>query len=74
MQFTALSYTLFYNLVVSGYSKIALPILLLMLGVRIISAIIFDDIITPMLADGLAKAGVLKGYSIADTIKQDLED
>lgn len=67
-------FTLLYDLVVSGYSKIALPILLLMLGVRIISAIIFDGIITPMLADGLAKAGVLKDYSIADTIKQDLED
>lgn len=67
-------FTLLYYLVVSGYSKIALPILLLMLGVRIISAIIFDGIITPMLADGLAKAGVLKGYSIADTIKQDLEE
>lgn len=66
--------TLLYNLVVSGYSKIALPILLLMLVVRIISAIIFDGIITPILADGLAKAGVLKGYAIADTIKQDLED
>lgn len=45
-----------------------------MLVVRIISAIIFDGIITPILADGLAKAGVLKGYAIADTIKQDLED
>lgn len=67
-------FTLLYNLVVSGYSKIALPILLLMLVVRIISAIIFDGIITPILADGLAKAGVLKGYAISDTIKQDLED
>ena len=67
-------FTLIYNLIVSGYNKIALPILLLMLGVRIISAIIFDGLITPILADGLAKAGVLKGYAISDSIKQDLED
>ena len=67
-------FTLIYNLIVSGYNKIALPILLLMLGVRIISAIIFVGLITPILADGLAKAGVLKGYAISDSIKQDLED
>lgn len=67
-------FTLIYNLIVSGYNKIALPILLLMLGVRIISAIIFDGLVTPILADGLAKAGVLKGYAISDSIKQDLED
>ncbi|MDD7271936.1 MAG: ECF transporter S component [Spirochaetales bacterium] len=67
-------FTLIYNLIVSGYNKIALPILLLMLGVRIISAIIFDGLITPIFADGLAKAGVLKGYAISDSIKQDLED
>ena len=67
-------FTLLYNLVVSGYSKIALPVLLLMLAVRIISAIIFDAFITPVLADGLAKAGVLKGYAIADTVSDNLDE
>lgn len=32
----------------------------------------FDKV--TMMADGLAKAGILKGYAIADTIKQDLEE
>lgn len=67
-------FTLLYNLVVSGYSKIALPVLLLMLAVRIISAVIFDGIITPVLADGLTKAGVLKGYAIAENVSGDLEE
>lgn len=67
-------FTLLYNLVVSGYSKIALPVLLLMLAVRIISAIIFDAFITPVLADGLAKAGVLKGYAIADTVSDNMDE
>jgi len=55
--------TLMYNLVISGYSKIAVPVLLLMLAVRIISAIVFDAFITPTLANSLAKAGVLKSYA-----------
>ena len=57
--------TLGYNLVISGYNQIAVPVLALMLAVRIVSAIAFDGIITPLLADGLVKAGVLKGYAVA---------
>ena len=66
--------TLIYNLIISGYSKIAVPVLLLMLAVRIVSAIIFDGILTPILGDSLAKAGVLKGYAVADGMKQGLDD
>ena len=66
--------TMGYNLIISGYSKIALPVLALMLVVRIISAVIFDGIITPLLADGLVKAGVLKGYAVAQNQTADLED
>ena len=57
--------TLGYNMVVSGYSAIAAPVLLLMLVVRIISAIIFSGILTKSLSDRLAKAGVLRSYAIA---------
>jgi energy-coupling factor transport system substrate-specific component len=56
--------TLGYNLVISGYSKIAAPVLLLMLVVRIISAIVFSGIVTKYVCDRLAKAGVLRGYAI----------
>jgi hypothetical protein len=66
--------TLCYNLVISGYSQIAVPVLAIMLVVRIISAIIFDAFITPALADGLARAGVLKGYAVAQGLDQDLEE
>ena len=66
--------TMGYNLIISGYSKIALPVLALMLVVRIISAVIFDGIVTPLLADGLVKAGVLKGYAVAQNQTADLED
>ncbi|MCQ2436929.1 MAG: ECF transporter S component [Clostridia bacterium] len=61
--------TLIYNLFVSGYSKIAFPVLALMLVVRLVSAVIFDGIITPILGNALAKAGVLKGYAVAGNTK-----
>ena len=66
--------TMGYNLVVSGYNKIAVGVLLLMLVVRLISAIVFDAFITPALSKGLVKAGVLKGYAIAADTHVDLED
>jgi energy-coupling factor transport system substrate-specific component len=65
--------TLLYNLVISGYSKIAVPVLALMLAVRIVSAVFFCGILTPLLADRLAKAGVLKGYAVAGDVDEDLE-
>lgn len=66
--------TLIYNLIISGYSKIAVPVLALMLAVRIISAIIFCGILTPMMADGLVKAGVLKGYAVGQGSQENLDD
>ena len=66
--------TMVYNLIVSGYNMIALPVLALMLVVRIISAIAIDAFATPYLADSLAKAGVLRGYALCADSLQDLED
>ena len=66
--------TLIYNFFVSGYNKIAAPVLILMLFVRLISAIIFDGILTPFLGDGLAKAGLLRGYALAENTNFNLED
>lgn len=66
--------TLIYNLIISGYSKIAVPVLALMLAVRLVSAILIDGILVKKLADGLAKAGVLKGYAVSEGLEQSLED
>lgn len=65
--------TLIYNLIISGYSKIAVPVLALMLLVRIISAVIFCGILTPMLANALSRAGLLKGYAVSRETEEVLE-
>ena len=65
--------TLGYNLIVSGYNMIAIPVLALMLAVRIVSAIVIDAVVTPKLADGLAKAGVLGGYAVSEGVAKDLD-
>lgn len=56
--------TMGYNLIISGYNKIAVPVLLLMLAVRIVSAILFDAILLPRLVDALSRAGLLRGYAV----------
>ncbi len=66
--------TLIYNLFVSGYNMIAVPVLALMLVVRIISAIVFCAIITPLLCDRLAKAGVLRGYAVSEGADASFEE
>ena len=62
--------TMGYNLVISGYSKIAVPVLCLMLFVRLISAILVDGIAVPILGDRLAKAGVLRGYAVGSDMEE----
>jgi len=66
--------TMVYNLFISGYNKIAVPVLVLMLAVRIVSAIVFDAFVTPLLVNGLVKAGVLRGYAAAEGAAVDLDD
>lgn len=66
--------TLIYNMIMSGYSKIDPKVLLLMLAVRIVSAILFCGVLTKLLGNGLAKAGVLKAYPVAENVVQDIED
>ena len=65
--------TLVYNLIVSGYNLITIPVLALMLAVRIVSAIVIDALVTPKLANGLAKAGVLNGYAISQGLLDNLD-
>lgn len=66
--------TMGYNLIISGYNQIAVPVLLIMLAVRIVSAVIFDGLVTPALVSGLVKAGVLKGYAASETLERNFED
>ncbi len=66
--------TLVYNLIISGYNRIAVPVLCLMLFVRIVSAIFFDVFVTMRMGDGLARAGVLKGYAVAGDMTEDPEE
>ncbi len=62
--------TMIYNILIRGYNLIAVPVLCLMLAVRLVSAVFFDAFATMRLADGLAQAGVLKGYAVAEGIAQ----
>ena len=66
--------TLVYNIFISGYSMIAVPVLCLMLAVRLASAILFDVFVTMRMADGLARAGVLKGYAVAEGLTEEPEE
>lgn len=53
-----------WNIYTSAYYTLDLWLVLLMLGIRLVSSLLFCGVITKKLADGLAKAGVLKGYAI----------
>ena len=66
--------TLIYNLIVSGYSSIAAPVLALMLAVRLVSACLIDGVLVKFLGDRLAKAGVLKGYAIGENLTESFEE
>lgn len=56
-----------WGFVVSGFFEIKPAFLLLMLLTRIVSALLFSGVITKILADRLARSGVLKGYAIGQT-------
>ncbi len=53
-----------WNIYTSAYYTLDLWLVLLMLGIRLVSSLLFCGVITKKLAAGLAKAGVLKGYAI----------
>ncbi len=55
-----------------GYSEYSVSILAVMLVLRVISSIIFTGIVSKLIGDGLAKAGVLRGYALG--MKQDLPE
>lgn len=55
--------TMVYNYFVSGYAKIDLGIIVLMLAVRVISALLFSTGVVHFLTKRLAKAGVLNAYA-----------
>lgn len=57
----------------SGFFDLSIGVLVAIFIVRFISAVIFSSIITKVLADNLAKAGVLKGYPISQNFEESLE-
>ncbi|SKB80391.1 energy-coupling factor transport system substrate-specific component [Lachnospiraceae bacterium] len=67
-------FTMIYNLVISGYNQIAVPVLALMMVVRIVSAIIFDGLLVPVLSMKLVKAGLLKGYAVSEEMQVEIDD
>lgn len=61
-------FSFIWNYFMYGYSSIAPGMLFTMFAIRTISSFLFAAVFTKAMADGLAKAGVLKGYALG--IKQ----
>lgn len=76
MTFASLGCTIFsfaWGFIRSGFFNLAPTLLIVMFLVRFASAFIFSTIGSKLLADSLAKAGVLKGYDIAQESAESLE-
>lgn len=58
-----------YNAFIYHYFSYGIGMMLAMVCIRVVSALIFSGILCKLLADGLAKAGVLRGYALG--MKQD---
>lgn len=63
-----------WNTVRSQYYLLAPNIIITMIVIRWISALIFSGFITKLLADGLAKAGVLNAYALGQKNRQDMDE
>ena len=57
----------------SQYYLLEGRIIAIMVVIRLISAVIFGGIGSKLLADGLARAGVLKGYALGQNRGLDLD-
>ena len=53
-----------WSFVRSGYGQLAVPLLIIMFLIRLVSTLIFSGLITKAIGDGLAKTGLLKGYAL----------
>lgn len=76
MTLSALGCTVFsfaWGFIRSGFFDLAPALLIIMFVVRFTSALIFSTIGSKLLADALAKAGVLRGYDIAQDHTESLE-
>ena len=58
----------------SGFFKLAPWLLIVMFVIRLISAFVFSAVISKILADRLAKTGVLKSYPIGEKIAEDINE
>ena len=53
-----------YVLLVRKDAPLAVPLLIIMFLIRLVSTLIFSGLITKAIGDGLAKTGLLKGYAL----------
>lgn len=63
---TFISYA--YNLWSAQYYLLAGKFKITMIAIRLVSALIFTSVITKLLADGLARAGVLNAYPLGQAV------
>lgn len=76
MIYASLGCTVFsfaWGFIRSGFFDLAPSLLVIMFIVRFLSALIFSTIGSKLLADSLAKAGVLKSYALGQTQLESLE-
>ena len=57
-------FTLIYNYLYYNYSTYALPMLMVMLCIRLLSAALFSGVLSKFIADGLVKTGALNSFAI----------
>lgn len=57
-----------------GYHTFAPGILIAIFAIRLLSSLLFCGVLCKLLGDGLAKAGVLRGFALGDRQKLTVED
>ena len=53
-----------WSFVRSGYGELAFGLLVLFFVIRLVSSVVFCDVICKVVADRLAGTGLLKGYAL----------
>lgn len=63
-----------WNIIRSQYYLLEPKVIIVMIIIRTISAVIFAALLTKLLADGLAKAGVLNAYALGQEKSQPMDE
>ncbi len=72
--FGATTLSFIWGMIRSSFFNLNPLLIILIFVIRLISAILFSAIGSKLLADGLAKAGVLRGYALGKQYTLNLED